>query len=281
MKFAKMHGLGNDFVLLWSESEPNPAEMSKLAVRMCDRHTGVGADGLVVVSPSTVADAAMRIFNADGTQAEQCGNAVRCVAKYVAERVIGIREKVTIETKVGVQTVWLKTEGERVQRVRVDMGEPVLEPARIPVRLDGGRAVEREVEANGRRFTFTAVSMGNPHIVIEVDDAAGFPVETWGPPLETHELFPNKTNVEFVTFHTPEEVTMRVWERGVGQTMACGSGACAVVVAGALTGRCGRRAVVHLKGGDLEIEWKEEDNRVYMTGPAEFVFDGWWLESGK
>ncbi|WP_124727679.1 diaminopimelate epimerase [Staphylospora marina] len=280
MKFTKMHGLGNDFVVVRTERTPDPREAGKWAVRLCDRHTGIGADGLVVIAPSQTADVAMRIFNSDGSEAEQCGNAVRCVARYAAERIVGLKECLTVETRVGPQTVWTETKDGRVRRIRVDMGEPVLEPARIPVRMEGARAVEREIAVGDRTFFFTAVSMGNPHMVIEVEDAVSFPVDTWGPLLETHEWFPARTNVEFVTFHSPEEVTMRVWERGVGQTMACGSGACAVVVAGVLTGRSRRRALVHLKGGDLWIEWNERDGHVYMTGPAEFVFEGEWPGPG-
>ncbi|MBA4542500.1 MULTISPECIES: diaminopimelate epimerase [Thermoactinomyces] len=277
MKFTKMHGLGNDFIIVYQNHTPNLEEFSRLAVQMCHRHTGIGADGLVVVYPSENADAAMRIFNADGSLTEQCGNAMRCVAKYCYERLSALKDEFTLETKVGLQTVWVDGSLGKAEKIRVDMGEPVLEPSRIPVVATGRRVINQPVEAGGAQFYFTGVSMGNPHAVIEVDDASRFPVEKWGPILETHRLFPNKSNVEFVTFHSPSEVTMRVWERGVGQTMACGSGACATLVAGVLLGKLARRAVIHLLGGDLEIEWSEADNRVYMSGPAAFVYDGVWL----
>ncbi|SEN30401.1 diaminopimelate epimerase [Lihuaxuella thermophila] len=276
MRFTKMHGLGNDFILVYKNRKPNAEEMSELAVSLCNRHTGVGADGLVVIYPTDRADIAMRIFNADGTMAEQCGNAVRCVAKYYYERLSAQKEQITIETKIGVQTVWLQAEDGRVHQVRVDMGEPVLKPSAIPVCVGSDRAVNERIEVKGKSFVFTGVSMGNPHAVIEVEDAANFPVERWGPFLETHPVFPQKANIEFITIHSPDEVTMRVWERGVGQTFACGSGACATVVAGVLTNKLNRRAVVHLKGGDLHIEWNQDDNHVYMTGPAAFVFEGEW-----
>ncbi|MBA4601126.1 diaminopimelate epimerase [Thermoactinomyces mirandus] len=277
MNFTKMHGLGNDFVLVCQVQAPSQTEMSTLARKMCDRHLGVGADGLVAVYPSASADVAMRIFNSDGTLAEQCGNAMRCVARYYYERISSEKTEFAIETKVGVQPVWIIEERGKVKQVRVDMGKPVLVPKQIPVLAAGELAVNKVIRANDKTFRFSAVSMGNPHAVIEVNEAEKFPVDVWGPLLESHEIFPQKANIEFVTYHSPQEVTMRVWERGVGQTMACGSGACATVVAGFLSGRCGRKVLVHLPGGDLMVEWDEQDQHVYMTGPAEFVFDGAWL----
>ncbi|MFC7442363.1 diaminopimelate epimerase [Laceyella putida] len=277
MNFTKMHGLGNDFMLIYTPTTPDFTRLSALAPQMCDRHTGVGADGIAVLYPSAVADIAMRIINSDGSIAEQCGNAMRCVAKYFYERLSGLKTHFTIESKIGVQPVWIETEAGVATKVRIDMGPPILEPARIPLYLEGDRAVEQTISVAGQSFTYTAVSMGNPHMVIAVRDAAAFPVNEWGPVLETHPLFPNKTNVEFVTYHSPEEVTMRVWERGAGPTLACGSGACATVVAGVLTGQTARKAVVHLPAGDLLIDWNEQDGHVYMTGPAAFVYDGVWL----
>lgn len=277
MNFTKMHGLGNDFILIYTPATPDFSQLAKLAPQMCDRHTGVGADGIAVLYPSAVADIAMRIINSDGSIAEQCGNAMRCVAKYVYERISGLKTQFTIESKIGVQPVWIDAEAGKARQVRVDMGQPILDPVRIPMLLEGEQAVEQTLSVDGKCFTYTAVSMGNPHMVIAVDDATVFPVSKWGPMLETHSLFPNKTNVEFVTYHSPEEVTMRVWERGAGPTLACGSGACATVVAGVLTGRTAREAVVHLQAGDLLIEWNEHDGHVYMTGPASFVYDGVWL----
>jgi diaminopimelate epimerase len=273
MNFMKMHGLGNDFILIHQTQKLSFDECSALARKMCDRHTGAGADGLVVMYPSDQADLSMRIFNSDGSMAEQCGNAMRCVAKYYYEKISSRKNTFAIETKVGVQPVW--TDG---KNVRVDMGKPVLAPAEIPVRLSGEKAVNQTIEADGGSFRFTAVSMGNPHAVIEVGDLDKFPVEKWGPVLEKHDMFPQKANIEFVTFHSPQEAWMRVWERGVGQTMACGSGACATVVAGVLAGRLDRKARVKLLGGELLIEWNEQDQHVYMTGPAEFVYEGVWLD---
>ena len=274
MNFTKMHGLGNDFILIYQTKEPSVAEFSVLARKMCDRYVGVGADGLAVLYPSDKADLAMRIFNTDGSMAEQCGNVMRCVARYYYEKISSRKNTFAIETKVGVQSVWMDGDN-----VRVDMGKPVLVPERIPVRMSGEKVVNQPIEAETASFQFTAVSMGNPHAVIEVESADTFPVEKWGPVLEKHEMFPQKANIEFVTYHSPQEIMMRVWERGVGQTMACGSGACATVVAGVLSGRCERKAKVHLMGGELLIEWNEQDQHVYMTGPAEFVYEGVWLGS--
>lgn len=276
MKFTKMHGLGNDFVMVWQPVPPDPKDWQDMARDICHRRTGVGADGLVIMAPSTRADVSMTIINSDGSISEQCGNAVRCIAKYYAERVSGVKDTLTIETKAGLQTVWIEWEGNEARQIRVDMGQPILEPNRIPVSVPVERAIRETVEVKGRPFTYTAVSMGNPHIVIEVEDAPRFPVEEWGPLLETYPLFPKRTNVEFITVESPNEITMRVWERGVGQTMACGSGACATLVAAALLGKTERRATVHLWGGDLFIEWDEQDGHVYMTGPAAFVYEGEW-----
>lgn len=272
MKFTKMHGLGNDFVVVAASALPNKPD--QLAQRVCHRHFGVGADGLVFILPAENGDCTMRIFNADGSEAEQCGNAVRCVARYYYDRISNARRELTVETCAGLQRVWL----EQDQSVRVDMGRPILEGRAIPTAIDSDVVVDQPVEVKGETFRFTAVSMGNPHAVIFVEDAVRFPVEIWGPLLEIHPFFPKKTNVEFVTVQSPTELDMRVWERGVGQTLACGTGACASVVAAVLAGRANRRARVHLKGGDLEIDWRQADNRVYMTGGAEVVFTGEWQE---
>ncbi|EGK13241.1 diaminopimelate epimerase [Desmospora sp. 8437] len=276
MRFTKMHGLGNDFIVVTADTWPQ--EAPELARRLCDRRFGVGADGLVFLLPSRAGDVRMRILNADGSEAEQCGNAVRCVAKYYYERISGAKKEIIVETGAGLQSVRLETDGSQVESICVDMGRPILEADRVPVALEGERVVAHPVKIGEESFRFTAVSMGNPHAVIFVDDAAAFPVETWGPRLETHPLFPNKTNVEFVTVHSPRELEMRVWERGVGPTLACGTGACASLVAAVLNGTADRRARVRLKGGDLEIEWREGDDRVYMTGPARTVFEGEWNE---
>jgi diaminopimelate epimerase len=276
MRFTKMHGLGNDFIVVTEHTLPK--EAPELARRLCDRRLGVGADGLVFLLPSRAGDVRMRILNADGSEAEQCGNAVRCVAKYYYERISGEKKEIIVETGAGLQPIRLETDGSQVESICVDMGQPILEASRVPVALEGKQVVDHPVTIGEKSFRFTAVSMGNPHAVIFVDDAADFPVETWGPRLETHPLFPNKTNVEFVTIHSPRELEMRVWERGVGPTLACGTGACASLVAAVLNGAADRRARVRLKGGDLEIQWSERDDRVYMTGPARMVFEGEWGE---
>lgn len=266
-----MHGLGNDFVL--SEEQIPASMLSTMAPKICDRHRGVGADGLVFLLPTDKADIRMRIINADGSEAEQCGNAVRCVAKYVYESGMVRKKEMMIETKAGLQKVWVETANGQVQNVTVDMGEPMLEADQIPAK-GSGQLIDEPIAVEGKTFHFTAVSMGNPHIAIEVEDAAQFPVEQWGPLLERHPRFPAKTNVEFFTVQAPDELIMRVWERGVGQTLACGSGACATAVAGVLLEKTKRRVLLHLQGGDLWIHWSEKDNHVYMTGTATTVFTG-------
>lgn len=275
MDFVKLHGLGNDFIVVRAERLPDDAAAS--AVRLCDRNFGIGADGLVFVLPSAKADFMMRIMNADGSEAEQCGNAIRCVAKYVYDRGLVDTNKttLTIETiGAGVQNLQVSVSGGKVTTVRVDMGEPVLDGLKVPTTIAASPVLNHPIAVGGREFRFTAVSMGNPHCVIFVEDAVRFDLHEWGPKLETHQLFPRKTNVEFVTVQAPDRVDMRVWERGAGPTLACGTGACATLVACVLGGRTGRTATVSLKGGDLLIEWNEADNRVYMTGPAEQVFTG-------
>ncbi|MCZ8520210.1 MULTISPECIES: diaminopimelate epimerase [Paenibacillus] len=274
--FTKMQGLGNDFIVLGGH-ERLPDDGADLAARLCDRHFGIGADGLVFVLPSERADYMMRIINSDGTEAEQCGNAIRCAAKYIYDKglVERGRTNLTIETVgAGVQPVKLTLQEGRVTGVRVDMGPPVLHGLSVPTTVDAETVVEYPLTVDGRELRLTAVSMGNPHCVIFVEDAAGEDLYAWGPKLETHSLFPRKTNVEFVTVRSRTHADMRVWERGAGPTLACGTGACATLVAGVLTGVLDREAVVSLKGGDLSVEWNGEDNRVYMTGPAAFVFEG-------
>lgn len=275
MRFTKMHGLGNDFVVV-VDREGVPSNVAQLAVAICDRHTGVGADGLVYILPSEEADFQMRIFNVDGNESEQCGNALRCVAKYFYERISGSKTELIIQTRRALQPVWLTVKEGKVTQVRVDMGKPILEASQVPVISSQSIAQNEQLDVHDRQFVYSAVSMGNPHVVIEVEDATKFPLHQYGPLIETHPRFPNRTNVEFISIHNPNEVTMRVWERGVGETNACGSGACATVVAAARKGNLHRSATVHLKGGDLEIEWREEDDHVYMTGPAAYSFEGEW-----
>ncbi|WP_068616757.1 diaminopimelate epimerase [Paenibacillus tuaregi] len=274
MEFTKMHGLGNDF-LVFHGHQDLPDKVSELAVKWCDRFFGVGGDGLVFILPSQKADFRMRIINSDGSEAEQCGNAIRCVAKYVYDNKLTDRENITIETLgAGVQQVSLQVENGVVQTVRVDMGEPVLDGLRVPTTLEGNPVLNRPIEVDGREFNFTAVSMGNPHCVIYVEDAPSFDLTTWGPKLEVHPYFPKKINVEFATVTSRNRVEMRVWERGAGPTLACGTGACATLVSSVLNGVTDRAAWVGLKGGDLYIEWSEEDNHVYMSGPAAEVYRG-------
>ncbi|MGB4728344.1 MAG: diaminopimelate epimerase [Thermogutta sp.] len=274
MRFTKMHGIGNDYIFVDCFHETLAEAPETLAAKVSERHFGIGGDGLILILPSNVADARMRIFNADGSEAEMCGNGVRCVAKYVYEHGIAKRNPLTIETGRGVLTLHLEVKDDRVQSVTVDMGEPILDPARIPVRLNG-TVIEHPINMDGVDLAITCVSMGNPHCVIfrpEIDDLL---VTQIGPKLERHPLFPNRTNVEFVQVLSPSEVRMRVWERGSGETLACGTGACAVCVAGVLAGRLDRKVLVHLLGGDLQIEWRS-DGHVFMTGPATEVFTGEW-----
>ncbi len=274
MEFTKMNGLGNDFVVFANEKQL-PENASELAIELCNRYFGIGADGLVYILPSEVADFRMRIINSDGSEAEQCGNAIRCVAKYVYDNGLTDKEEITIETLgAGAQKVQLTVLDGKVSTVRVDMGEPILNGLQVPTTIDAETVINQPIEVDGREFQFTAVSMGNPHCVIYVDDAINFDLNVWGPKLEVHPMFPRKINVEFVTVNSRTQADMRVWERGAGPTLACGTGACATVVASVLTGAVDRTATVSLKGGDLLIEWNEADNHVYMTGPAAVSFRG-------
>jgi len=278
MKFTKMHGLGNDFIVVAGFSSV-PDNVSELAIAMCNRNFGVGADGLVFILPSEIADFRMRIFNSDGTEPEQCGNAVRCVGKYLYDYGLTEQSEVRLETGAGLQTLKLIVENHKVVTVTVDMGAPILQGELIPTTIFAEQVVAQPIHVEGGDYEFTAVSMGNPHAVIFVDRLSEIDLHGVGPKLEKHEFFPRKTNVEFIEVHSAEEVTMHVWERGAGETLACGTGACATAVAGVLTGRTSRSVLVHLKGGDLHIEWNESDNHVYMTGPALVVFEGTWLLS--
>jgi diaminopimelate epimerase len=274
MNFTKMHGLGNDFIIVAGEPRL-PDNASELAIQLCNRFFGIGADGLVYILPSDKADFMMRIMNSDGSEAEQCGNAIRCVAKYVYDHKWIDKEEVTIETiGAGAQKVQLNVEAGQVASVRVDMGEPILKGTQVPTTVDRDVVINHPIEVDGQEFRFTAVSMGNPHCVIYVDDAVNFDLHKWGPKLEVHPMFPRKINVEFVTVTSRSHTHMRVWERGAGPTLACGTGACATVVASVLNEKTDRVATVSLKGGDLLIEWNEDDNHVYMTGPAQEVYKG-------
>ncbi|NQT20149.1 MAG: diaminopimelate epimerase [Planctomycetes bacterium] len=274
MKFTKMHGCGNDYVYVncFDEKVTHPAELSR---KISDRHFGVGSDGLVLVLPSEVADVRMRMFNPDGSEAEMCGNAIRCVGKLASERGLAAGEQLLVETAAGIKTLELEIENGTVGLVRVNMGRPILERIDVPMRGPAGKVVNEKLLAGGREFIVTCVSMGNPHCVMYVDDVHNFDVRGIGPLIENHEAFPNRTNAEFAQVLANDEVRLRVWERGAGETLACGTGASATCVAGVLTGRTGKTITVHLPGGDLKLEWADDGN-VYMTGPAVEVFTGEW-----
>jgi len=274
MKFTKMQGIGNDYVYVDCFRE-KVADPEKTAVFISDRHFGVGADGLILIMPSEVADFRMRMINYDGSEAEMCGNGIRCVGKYVYDnKMTRGKDIITIETLAGIKTLELMAENGLVSKVRVDMGEPILEPFKIPVISNKDRLINEAVTVNGTEYRITCVSMGNPHAVAYVDNVDEFSLETDGPAMERHQIFPRRVNAEFVNVIDRNNLKMRVWERGTGETLACGTGACAVLVASVLNGFTGRNATVKLRGGDLTIEWSEENNHVYMTGPAVKVFDG-------
>ena len=278
MRFTKMHGAGNDYVYVNGFEEALPADLPDLARRISDRRFGVGGDGLILILPSAKADARMQMFNADGSEAEMCGNGIRCVAKYVYDYGIACKPELQIETKAGVLSLTVSTAGGLVDKVRVDMGPPILAAERIPTTLPGDPVVNAALQVAGRSFAVTSVSMGNPHCVIFVEQASDELVLGFGPKIEVDPHFPARVNVEFIEVISGSEVRQRTWERGSGETWACGTGASAVCVAGVLTGRTGRRIVIHLRGGDLELHWDEADNHVYMTGPAAEVFSGDWPE---
>lgn len=277
MKFTKMQGAGNDYIYI-NGFEAIPPHLSSLAVKMSDRHFGVGSDGLVMIVPSKTCDFGMRMFNADGTEAEMCGNAARCVGKYLYDHGMTDKTELTLETLAGIKRIYLTVAHGRVTSVKVDMGEPRLLPGDLPVLLPGDRVVAQPIEVCGHRFSMTCVSMGNPHAVIFLDDLQAYDLHAIGRAIEHHELFPRRTNVEFVKVLAPDVLQMRVWERGAGETLACGTGACASLVAAVLNDRSRRAATLRLVGGDLQIEWDETSNHVFMTGDAVTVFEGTWLE---
>ena len=273
MKFTKMQGIGNDYVYVncFEETVENPAAVSEF---VSDRHFGIGSDGLVLIMKSDCADFRMRMFNADGSEAEMCGNATRCVGKYVYDNGLTDKTDITLETKAGIKYLKLFTENGKVTRVTVNMGEPILTPQLIPVDYTGEEFINKVISVDGTEYAITCVSMGNPHAVVYMDDIENLDIETLGPKFELHQIFPKRTNTEFVKVIDKNTVEMRVWERGAGETLACGTGACAVLVASVLNGKCERKSTVRLIGGELTVEWREDDNCVYMTGPAEKVFDG-------
>lgn len=273
MKFTKMEGLGNDYIYIncFQETVENPEE---LAIRYSDRHFGIGADGIILIKPSEVADFCMEMYNADGSQAEMCGNGIRCVGKYVYDYGLTDKRNIAIETLAGIKYLDLSTEDNKVVLVTVNMGSPELKAARIPVALEQEAVIDQPVTINGAMYNMTCVSMGNPHAVVFVDDVKEFPLETVGPLFENHSLFPNRTNTEFIEVVNESEVNMRVWERGTGETLACGTGACASTVACILNHKTKEEITLHLLGGDLIVRWDREENKVYMTGPAKIVFEG-------
>lgn len=278
MKFTKMQGLGNDYVYVNCLKE-KIADPPELARKISDRHFGVGSDGLIMINPSDKADFEMEMYNADGSRAEMCGNGIRCVAKYVYDYGLTDKTYISVETLAGIKYLDLTVEDGKVSLVKVDMGQPILEPEKIPVASKGSRVVDEPLLVDGKEYRMTCVSMGNPHAVIFVDDdVKNLPLEKIGPSFENHTCFPKRVNTEFVRVIDRHTAEMRVWERGSGETLACGTGTCAVAVACVLNGLTEDAITVHLLGGDLYIEWDREKNTVYMTGPAEAVFDGEWPE---
>ena len=278
MDFAKMHGLGNDFVVVDGFREKlAEEELPEIARSLCDRHFGIGADGLILVLPSRVANVRMRMFNPDGSEAEMCGNGIRCFGKFVYDRNLNRENPLTVETLAGVKSIKLTVENGKVVTAKVDMGQPRLSRAEIPMAPTPSgstdKVIREPLKVDGRKLEVTCVSMGNPHCVVFQDDVDNFPVEKIGPLIENHRLFPQRTNVEFVQVLNTREIKVRVWERGAGVTPACGTGACAAVVASNLNEKTGRKVTVHLPGGDLLIEWLG-NGRVSMTGPAVEVFTG-------
>lgn len=274
--FTKMHGAGNDYIYLDAFRQALPKDISPFVAAMCDRHKGIGADGVIVIEPSSVAAARMRMWNADATPGEMCGNGIRCVAKYLFDRGLAKGAEFAIETDAGLKTVWLETDNGIATRVRVSMGEPIFEAEKIPTLLAGSPPINVPLKVESRQFWVTVVSMGNPHCIVLVDEPSDEWVLGMGPVIERHPMFPNRANVEFVQILPREKIKMRVWERGSGETLACGTGASAAAVACSLMDHTERRVFCQLPGGVLEVEWDPSDNRVYLTGPAEEVFQGVW-----
>lgn len=273
MKFTKMHGLGNDYVYVncFEEKIGNPPAVSRF---VSDRHFGIGSDGLIMINPSKTADFEMEMYNADGSRGEMCGNGIRCVAKYVYDYGLTDKTQISVETLGGIKYLDLTVEDGKVSLVKVDMGKPELEADLIPIISEREQVIDEPIEVDGKEYHMTGVSMGNPHAVIYVDDVKGLDLEKIGPKFENHERFPKRINTEFVHCIDRQTVEMRVWERGSGETLACGTGACAVAVSSILNNLTDTQVTVKLLGGDLQIEWDREKDRVFMTGPATVVFDG-------
>lgn len=273
MKFTKMHGCGNDYVYVncFAEIVENPSDV---ALKVSDRHFGIGSDGLILIKPSDKADFFMEMYNSDGSQAEMCGNGIRCVAKYVYDYGLTDKKEISVDTLAGIKYLKLETEKGKVKNVIVDMGTPLLKPTEVPVLFDGESCIDKPVSVAGKEYRISCVSMGNPHAVVYMDDIESLDIETIGPLFENHEKFPKRTNTEFIQLVNRSHIKMRVWERGAGETLACGTGACASVVASVLNGYTENRVEVELLGGTLVVEYDRENDKVYMTGPATVVFDG-------
>ena len=273
MKFTKMQGLGNDYVYVncFKEKIENPSEV---AIKVSNRNFGVGSDGLIMINPSKVADFEMEMYNADGSRGEMCGNGIRCVGKYVYDYGLTDKTSISVKTLGGIKYLDFTVEDGKVKLVKVDMGSPELAPANIPIVADGENVINAPIIVDGQEYRMTGVSMGNPHTVVYIDDVQGLDIEKIGPKFENHERFPKRINTEFARVIDRNTVEMRVWERGSGETLACGTGACAVAVASILNGLTEDKVTVKLLGGDLQIEWNRESNKVYMTGPAEVSFEG-------
>ena len=273
MKFTKMEGCGNDYVYVngFEEKIDNPNEV---AIAVSDRHFGIGSDGLIIINPSEVADFKMCMYNADGSEGKMCGNGIRCVAKYVYDFKLTDKDVITVETLSGIKTLKLNVENGKVKTVRVNMGAPILECDKVPVKYDDEKMINKPVKVDGKTFNITCVSMGNPHAVTFINDTDNLEIEKIGPKFENNEIFPDKVNTEFIQIIDKKAVKMRVWERGSGETFACGTGACASVVASVLNRLTENKVTVKLLGGELEIEYNQDENTVYMTGPARVVFTG-------
>lgn len=274
IKFTKMHGLGNDYVYIDCTEEQKIKNISSLAQFISNRHFGVGSDGLILICKSYIADFKMRMFNYDGTEAEMCGNGIRCVGKFVYDKGLTKKDNITVETLAGIKKLKFNIKEGNVETVEVDMGEPILEPDKIPVISEEAIVKNLKIKARENEFKFTCVSMGNPHAITIVDNTKDFNIEKYGPVLEKDEHFPRRANIEFIELVDKNNIKMRVWERGAGETLACGTGACASVVACALNGYIENEANVELLGGTLKIRWDKENNHIYMTGPATTVFEG-------
>jgi len=273
MKFTKMHGIGNDYVYVngLAEKIEDPAGLS---IKVSDRHFGIGSDGLIIINRSKVADFEMEMYNADGSRSQMCGNGIRCVGKYVYDYGLIDKTQIAVETLAGIKYLDLQVEGSKVTAVRVDMGEPILKAKQIPIISENEEVIEEAIEIDGKQYQMTGVSMGNPHAIVLVEDVKNFPIEEIGPKFERHDRFPERINTEFVRVINESTIEMRVWERGSGETFACGTGACAAAVACAKNGLTNREVTVRLLGGDLQIKWDEKSNHVFMTGTATTVFDG-------